>query len=49
MMQFISEVSVEGGKRVEKAFTMMWEREHIGGTAYMGNMTNDEEAKRQWE
>ena len=32
LMQFISNISVEGGNRVERAFKMMWEREHRGGT-----------------
>ena len=50
LMQFISEISVEGGKRVERAFKMMWEREYIeeAQKTYMGNLTT-EEAKRQWE
>ena len=50
LLQFMSEISVEGGKRVERAFKMMWEREYIeeAQKTYMGNMTN-EEAKRQWE
>ena len=49
LLQFMSEISVEGGKRVERAFKMMWEREYIeeAQKTYMGNMTN-EEAKRQW-
>ena len=50
LMQFISEVSVEGGKQVQRAFKMMWEREYIeeAQKTYMGNLTT-EEAKRQWE
>ena len=50
LMQFISEISVEGGKRVQRAFKMMWEREYIeeAQKTYMGNLTT-EEAKRQWE
>ena len=49
LMQFISEVSVEGGKTVERAFKMMWEREYIeeAQKTYMGNLTF-EEAQRQW-
>jgi hypothetical protein len=49
LMQFISTLEVSGGKKAEKVFKMMWEREYYEEAAKtpMGNLTI-EEAKRQW-